>query len=108
MNWNLILTGIAGSLIAGLTSWFKNASADGKVEAYEVKYLVPTLVAGAASGAIAHIPGIPESWKLAVAAGGPVLIQNLLKGLTRHGGGLGAVLGSLIGDLKNPDATPAK
>lgn len=112
MDLNLILVGVGGSLIACLTSWFKNASADGKIEAYEFRYLVPTLVAGVVSGSLAQIPGIPASWGIAVAAGGPVLVQNVLKGLARHGGGIRAlvglkgVLGHLADDLKNPDAKP--
>ena len=113
MDLNLIGIGIGGSLIAGLTSWFKNASADGKIEAFELRYLAPTLLAGMVSGAAAQIPGIPTSWGLAVAAGGPVLVQNVIKGMARHGGGsfqalggLKGILGHLWGDLKNPEAKP--
>ena len=104
MDFNLIVCGLAGGLIANLGQWFKNVSADGRIEAYEWGYLLPTLAYGAAAGLAAHLPFLPEGSKVAVAAAAPVLIQNLLKGASRHGPGwLQAVLGTVTGDLKNPD-----
>ena len=101
MNWELILCGVGGGLVANLTSWWKNVSQDGKLERYEFKFLWTTLLAGAVSGGVAQVPYIPEGWRLAVAAGGPTLIQNLLKGFSRHG------VSGILADLKNPDAPKA-
>ena len=108
MDFNLIVCGVAGGLIANLTQWFKNVSADGRIEAYEWRYLLPTLAYGAAAGLAAHLPFLPEASKAAVAVAAPVLIQNLLKGASRHGPGwLKGILGTLAGDLKNPDPVTA-
>ena len=105
MDFNLIVCGVAGGLIANLTQWFKNVSADGKIEAYEWRYLLPTLAYGAAAGLAAHLPFLPEASKAAVAVAAPVLIQNLLKGASRHGPGwVQGILGTMLGDLRNPDA----
>ena len=104
MDIDLIVCGLAGGLIANLGQWFKNVSADGKIEAYEWRYLLPTLAYGAAAGLVAHLPFLPEASKVAVAAAAPVLIQNVLKGASRHGPGwVQGILGTLVGDLKNPD-----
>lgn len=99
MNLNLILLGVGSGLITNLHSWFKNASADGKIDRYEFGQLPAMLGAGALAGVAAHLP-IPEAWKMAVIAGGPALILNVVKGFGRHGGGLKG----LLADLRNPEA----
>lgn len=104
MDIDLIVCGVAGGLIANLTQWFKNVSADGRIEAYEWRYLLPTLAYGAAAGLAAHLPFLPEASKAAVAVAAPILIQNVLKGASRHGPGwMKGILCTVLGDLRNPD-----
>jgi len=50
-----IMTGVLGGVMAGFLGWMKNRdTATGKMEAFEFKYLWPTLLVGALVGIISH------------------------------------------------------
>lgn len=99
IDWNLVLIGVGSGVITGLHGWWKNASADGKIERFEFAQVPGILAAGAVAGLAANLP-IPDAWKAAILAGGPALILNVSKGFVRHGGGVKG----LLADLRNPEA----
>lgn len=106
IDGNLLLLGVGAGLVTGLSGWWKNASADGKIERVELAMLLPTLGCGVLSGLAAHLP-IPDSWKAIVIGLGPVALVNFFKGIVRHKAGIPGLFKAAVGDLKNPEAKPA-